>query len=68
MKSNLSTEIENLKTNIIKMASLVDEQVEKVIYSLETGETEHCKAVKARDLEDDEYDNLIQAQCPLMLI
>ncbi len=67
MKSNLNTEIENLKTNIIKMASLVDEQVEKVIYSLETGETEHCKGVKARDLEVDAYDNLIQAQCENML-
>lgn len=66
MKSNLNTEIENLKTNIIKMASLVDEQVEKVIYSLETGETEHCRGVKARDLEVDAYDNLIQAQCENM--
>jgi phosphate transport system protein len=66
MKTNINIEIENLKTNLIKMASLVDDQVEKVIYSLETGETGHCKGIKARDLEVDAYDILIQAQCENM--
>lgn len=67
MKPDLNTEIESLKTNLIKMASIVDEQVEKVIYSLETGDIDHCKGVRARDLEVDAYDNLIQTQCENLL-
>lgn len=67
MKPNLSQEIESLKTNLIKMASIVDEQVERVIYALETGEVDHCKGIKTRDLEVDAYDNLIQTQCENLL-
>ncbi|MDQ7815740.1 MAG: phosphate signaling complex protein PhoU [Melioribacteraceae bacterium] len=67
MKTDLNTEIESLKTNLIKMASIVDEQVERVIYALETGEVDHCKGVRARDLEVDAYDNLIQTQCENLL-
>lgn len=67
MKPNLNQEIESLKTNLIKMASIVDEQVEKVIYALETGEVDHCKGIRNRDLEVDAYDNLIQTQCENLL-
>lgn len=67
MKEHFEQEIENLKTNLIKMASLVDEQVGKVITALELGNAELCKGIKAKDLEIDAYDNLIQTQCENIL-
>lgn len=67
MQEHFLAEIESLKTNLIKMASLVDEQVERVINALETGNVELCKGIKARDIEVDAYDNLIQAQCENLL-
>jgi len=67
MKEHFTQEVESLKTNLIKMASLVDEQVERVINALEKGDAELCKGVKARDIEVDAYDNLIQAQCENIL-
>ncbi len=63
MKEHFQEEIEELKSNLIRMASVVDDQVDKVITALETGNIELCKGVKARDLEVDAYDNLIQTQC-----
>ncbi len=67
MQEHFSQEIENLKTSLIKMASLVDEQVDKVITALESGDIELCKGVKSKDLEVDAYDNLIQTQCENIL-
>lgn len=63
MQEHFQEEIEELKSNIIRMASLVVEQVDKVITALETGNIELCKGIKSRDLEVDAYDNLIQTQC-----
>ena len=63
MQEHFTKEIENLKINIIKMASLVDEQVEKAFLALETGDIELCRGIKAKDMEIDAYDNLIQTQC-----
>ena len=63
MKEHFQEEMEELKSNLIRMASVVDDQVDKVITALETGNIELCKGVKARDLEVDAYDNLIQTQC-----
>jgi len=45
------------------MASVVDDMVEHAIKALETGDVELCKGIKAKDLEVDAYDNLIQTQC-----
>jgi phosphate transport system protein len=63
MQEHFEQEIQNLKTNLISMASLVDEQVEKVVGALDTCNLELCKGVKGKDLEVDAYDNLIQTQC-----
>lgn len=63
MQEHFNQEIENLKTNLIRMASVVDEMVERAINALETGDLELCKGIKAKDLEVDAYDNLIQTQC-----
>ncbi|MHB8905808.1 MAG: phosphate signaling complex protein PhoU [Melioribacteraceae bacterium] len=63
MKEHFQGEIEELKSNLIRMASVVDDQVDKVITALETGNIDLCKGVKSRDMEVDAYDNLIQTQC-----
>lgn len=67
MQEHFSKEVENLKTNLIKMASIVDEQVERAITALETGNIDLCKGIKSKDLEIDAYDNLIQTECENIL-
>jgi phosphate transport system protein len=67
MQEHFNEEIENLKTSLIKMATLVDDQVERVFTALETGNITLCKGIKAKDLEIDIYDNLIQTQCENIL-
>lgn len=67
MQEHFSQEIENLKTNLIQMASLVDEQAEKAIKALETGDIELCKGIKSKDLDVDIFDNKIQSQCENIL-
>lgn len=67
MQEHFSKEVESLKTNLIKMASIVDEQVERSIKALETGNIDLCKGIKTKDLEIDAYDNLIQTECENIL-
>jgi phosphate transport system protein len=63
MQEHYTQEIERLKINLVKMASIVDDQAERVFKALETGDVELCRGVKAKDLEVDAYDNLITTQC-----
>ncbi|MDP4176677.1 MAG: phosphate signaling complex protein PhoU [Bacteroidota bacterium] len=67
MQENFVKETESLKENLIKMASLVDQQVEQATLALETGNIELCKGIKAKDKEIDAYDNLINTQCENIL-
>jgi phosphate transport system protein len=67
MREYFQKEIEELKFNLIRMASLVDGQVEQAFKALETGDVEICHGLKAKDFEIDAYDNLIQAQCENIL-
>lgn len=67
MREHFNQEIENLKTNLIKMASLVDEQVNKAFQTMETGDVELCRGIKSKDMEVDAYDNLVQTQCENIL-
>jgi phosphate transport system protein len=67
MQEHFTKEVENLKVNLIKMASLVDEQAERAFGALETGNVELCSGIKAKDLEIDAYDNLITTQCENIL-
>jgi phosphate transport system protein len=60
-------EVEDLKTSLIKMASIVDEQVERAIRALEVDDIELCRGIKAKDHEVDAYDNLIKTQCENIL-
>jgi phosphate transport system protein len=55
-------ELDSLKTNIIKMATMVDEQATLAFESLETGKTDILGIIDATEREIDAYDNLIQTQ------
>ena len=68
MQEHFTKEVESLKTNLIKMASLVDDRVERAYKALETGNIELCKGIKAKDLEINAYDNLILTQCENILL
>ncbi len=67
MQEHFTQEIENLKINLTKMASLVDDMVERSINAVETANIEFIKGIKEKDLEVDAYDNLIQTQCENIL-
>lgn len=67
MQEKFVKESENLKENLIRMASLVDEQVSRATTALEIGDIELCKGIKAKDKEIDAYDNLINTQCENIL-
>ena len=67
MLDHFSAEVENFKSNLLKMASLVNKQVERAFEALETGNAELCKGIKAKDLEIDAYDNLLQTECENIL-
>lgn len=67
MQRHFESEIEDLKTAIIKMASLVDEQVENSFKYMEAVDADLYKFVKNKDVEVDAYDNLIMAQCENIL-
>ncbi len=67
MQRHFESEIEDLKTTIIKMASLVDEQVENSFKYMEAVDADLYKFVKNKDVEVDAYDNLIMAQCENIL-
>ena len=67
MQKYFEKEFDALKTNIIKMASLVDEQVENSFKDMEDPEIKMYKHVKEKDREVDAYDNLIMTQCENLL-
>lgn len=67
MHENFNKEMNNLKENLLKMASLVDAQVARATQTLETGDLEISKGIKAKDNEVDAYDNLINTQCENIL-
>ena len=55
--------IEKLKTRVIKMCSLVDEQVQSAIKSVEDENLELAQQVIERDNKVDKYDNKIDKIC-----
>lgn len=67
MERHFLKEMDELKTTINKMASIVDEQVENSFKDMEDPEVRLFKEVKHRDREVDAYDNLIMAQCENLL-
>lgn len=67
MQEHYNSEIEELKTTLTKMAALVDDQIERAMKSLQENDLQIIRGLKAKDLEVDAYDNLIQTQCENLL-
>jgi len=63
MQRHFEQELELLRTNLIKMGSIVDEQVEHALDALLNGNVQLAIRVVKRDKKVDEYDNLIDSQC-----
>lgn len=63
MPRHFEIELDQLRTNIIKMGSLVDEQIEFALKSLLESNVELAQLVIDRDKRVDEFDNLIDKQC-----
>ncbi|MGA9407452.1 MAG: phosphate signaling complex protein PhoU [Bacteroidota bacterium] len=63
MPRHFEIELDQLRTNIIKMGSLVDEQIDMATMALLESNVERAKLVIERDRKVDEYDNLIDSQC-----
>ncbi len=63
MKRFFEDQLDQLRTNIIKMGSLVEEQIDFAIRALEEQNLEIARLVIERDSKVDEYDNLIDGQC-----
>ncbi len=63
MKRYFEDQLDQLRTNIIKMGSLVEEQIDFAIRALAEQNLEIARLVIERDSKVDEYDNLIDSQC-----
>ena len=63
MERLLDEHIEKLKTRVIKMCSLVDEQVQSAIRAVEEENLELAKEVIEKDNKVDKYDNKIDKIC-----
>jgi phosphate transport system protein len=63
MERLLDEHIEKLKSRVIKMCSLVDEQVQSAIKAVEDENLELAKQVVEKDSKVDKYDNKIDKIC-----
>ena len=63
MERILDEHLEKLKTRVIKMCSLVDEQVQSAIRAVEEESLELAKEVIEKDNKVDKYDNKIDKIC-----
>jgi phosphate transport system protein len=60
MQRHFINELNSLKDHIIKMATMVDDQISTAFQSLETNNEDLRQVIKATEREIDAYDNLIQ--------
>ena len=67
MPHQFQRDMKELKTNLVRMASIVDDQVGRAINLIETGDDFSLKDIKAKDDEVDAYDELLQIQCENIL-
>ncbi len=63
MERQFEIQIEKLKTRLIKMCSLVDEQVELALKAVDEENTELADLVIERDAKVDKYDVKIEKIC-----
>jgi phosphate transport system protein len=63
MERPIDIQLEKLKVKLIKMCSLVDEQVEYAIKAVDENNNEIANIVEERDARVDKYDNKIEKVC-----
>ncbi len=63
MRRHFEELLDQLRTNLIKMGSLVDEQIDFSIKALDEANVELARIVIERDDKVDEFDNMIDDQC-----
>ncbi|HTY59109.1 MAG TPA: phosphate signaling complex protein PhoU [Bacteroidota bacterium] len=63
MERHFERELEGLKTTLVKMGSLVDDQLGSACRALFEGDVVRAGDVMARDKEVDSFDTLIDRQC-----
>ena len=63
MPRHFEIELDQLRTSIIKMGSLVDEQIDLATTALIESRPDRAELVIERDKKVDEFDNLIDSQC-----
>jgi len=63
MPRHFEIELDQLRTSIIKMGSLVDEQIDLATAALIESNPERARLVIERDRKVDEFDNLIDSHC-----
>lgn len=68
MTRHFEIELDHLRTNIIKMGSLVDEQIDLATTALLESNADRASFVIERDKKVDEFDNLIDAQCERIFV
>lgn len=67
MRRHLDTQLDKLKVKLIKMCSLVDEQYQLALRSLEERNIEWAKLIIERDAIVDKYDLKIEKYCQKMV-
>ena len=68
MHRHFEIELDQLRTNIIKMGSLVDEQIDLATAALIESNPDRARFVIERDKKVDEFDNLIDQQCERIFV
>lgn len=63
MARHFELELDQLRTMLIRMGSLVEEQIEFGMQALTEGDLKIARMVMERDKKIDEYDNTIDQQC-----
>jgi phosphate transport system protein len=63
MPRHFEMEIDQLRTMLIRMGSLVEEQIDYAVRALVQGDEAIVRLVMERDKKVDEYDNTIDQQC-----
>jgi phosphate transport system protein len=63
MERHFERELEQLKSNLIHMGSLVDAQLDAAVRALFEGDTVLANQVIKKDVEVDRYDTMIDRQC-----
>ena len=68
MPRHFEIELDHLRTTIIKMGSLVDEQIDLATTALIESNAEKARFVIERDKKVDEFDNVIDALCERIFV